>query len=41
MFDQIFLSSHVKRLEIITYKHGIYKFPHEFSNDFRLKNLGN
>ena len=29
MFYQIFLSSQVKRLAIITYKHGIYELPHD------------
>ena len=29
MFSQIFLSPQVKRYAIITYKHDIYKFPHE------------
>ena len=41
MFYQIFLSPQVKRLAIITYKHGIYKLPHEFPNDLRLRILGN
>ena len=35
-FYQIFLSPQVKRWEIITYKHGIYKLPHELPNDLRL-----
>ena len=29
----IFLSTQVKRCVIITYKHGIYEFPHELPND--------
>ena len=29
IFYQIFLSAQVKRWEIITYKHGIYKLLHE------------
>ena len=41
MFYQIFFSPQVKRWVIITYKHGIYNFPHELSNDLRLKKLGN
>ena len=32
MFYQIFLSPQVKRCAIITYKHGIFKLPHEFYN---------
>ena len=39
MFYQIFLSPQVKRCAIITYKHGIYKLPHELPNDLRLKDL--
>ena len=35
MFYQIFLSPQVKRMAIITYKHGIYKFPHEL--EFRIR----
>ena len=41
MFYQIFLSPQVKRRAIITYKHGIYKLPHELPNDLRLKKIGN
>ena len=41
MFYQIFLSPKVKRCAIITYKHGIYEFPHELPNDLRLRILGN
>ena len=41
MFYQIFLSPQVKRYAIITYKHGIYKLPHELPNDLRLRVLGN
>ena len=37
MFQQIFLSSQGKRCAIITYKHGIYEFPHELPNDLRLR----
>ena len=39
MFYQIFLSPQVKRLAIITYKHGIYELPHELRKDLRLKIL--
>ena len=39
MFHQIFLSPQMKRYAIITYKHGVYELPHEFSNDLRLRNL--
>ena len=35
MFYQILLSPQVKRYTIITYKHGIYEFPHELPNDLR------
>ena len=41
MFYQIFLSPQVQQCAIITYKHGIYKFPHELPNDLRLRILGN
>ena len=44
MFYQIVLSPPVKRWAIITYKHGIYKLPHELSNAFKtydLRKLGN
>ena len=41
MFRKIFLSTHVKRLAIIAYKHGIYELPHELPNDLRLRILGN
>ena len=35
LFDvlPIFLSPEVKRCTIITYKHVIYKFPHDLQND--------
>ena len=39
MYYQILLSPQVKRWAIITYKHGMYKLPHEFPNDLRLKIL--
>ena len=41
MFYQIFLLPQVKRYAIVTYKHGIYKLPHELPNDLRYKILGN
>ena len=41
MFYQIFLLLQVKRCAIITYKHGIFEFPHELLNDLRLKILVN
>ena len=40
MFYQIFLSRQVKRWAIITYKHDIYKSPHELQNDLRFRVLG-
>ena len=41
MFYQIFLSPQVKRIVIISNKHGIYELPHELPNDLRLMKLGN
>ena len=41
MFYQIFLSPQVKRCVIITYKDNIYELPHDFSNELRLRKLGN
>ena len=41
MFYQIFFPQQVKRLAIITYKHGIYELPLELPNDLRLTILGN
>ena len=41
MFYQIFFSPLVKRCTIISYKHGIYEFPHKLPNDLRLRILGN
>ena len=41
MFYQIFLLLQEKRCAIITYKHGMFEFPHELLNDLRLKILGN
>ena len=39
MFYQTFLSPQVKQFAIITYKHGIYEFPHELANDLELRDL--
>ena len=41
MFDKIFVSPQVKRIVIISNKHGIYELPHELPNDLRLRTLGN
>ena len=41
MFDKIFVSQQVKRIVIISNKHGIHQLPHEFPNDLRLRSLGN
>ena len=41
MFYKVVLSPQVKRMAIITYKHGIYKFSNELPNDLRLSILGN
>ena len=41
MFDKIFVSPQVKRIVIISNKHGIYELPHELPNDLRLRKLGN
>ena len=41
MFYQISLWPQVKRWGIITYKHGMYQFPHELPNDLRLRILEN
>ena len=35
MFNKFSLSPQVKRCAIITYKHGIYEFPHELPNDLK------
>ena len=40
-FYQILLSPQVKRSAIITYKQAIYKLPHQFPNNLRLRILGN
>ena len=36
MFDKIFVSPQVKRIMIISNKHGIYVLPHGLPNDLRL-----
>ena len=41
MFEEIFLSPQVKRIVIITNKHGIYEFAHELPNNLKLRTLGN
>ena len=41
MFYQMVLSAQVRQWKIITYKHDIYKLPHEVQNDLRLRILGN
>ena len=41
MFDKIFVSPQVKRIVIISNKHGIYELPHELLNNVRLKTIGN
>ena len=40
MFYQILFSPQVKRISIITYKHGIYVLPHELPHELGLKILG-
>ena len=41
MFYKFFFSPPVKRCAIITYKHYIFEWPHEFPNNLRLRILGN
>ena len=41
MFDKNFVSVQVKRIVIISNKHGIYKFSHELPNHLGLRTLGN
>ena len=36
MFSEIFFSSQVKRLGIITYEHGMYEFSYKLLNDLGL-----
>ena len=40
MFYQPFFVPQVRRWVIITYKHDIYEFPHELSNDLWFRILG-
>ena len=40
MIYQVFLLRQVKRRAIITYKCGIYEFPHELPKDLTLRTLG-
>ena len=37
MFYQIFLSPQVKRIMIISNKHGMYELRHELRNNLRLR----
>ena len=39
MLHQIFLSPQVKRMAIITYKHGKCEFPYKLPNDLGLRIL--
>ena len=39
MLYQIFLSPQVKRIEIISNKHGIYELSYELTNDLRYYDL--
>ena len=39
MFDKIFVSPEVKRIVIISNKHGIYELPHELPNDLRVRTI--
>ena len=41
MFDKIFVLPQVKRIVIISNKHGIYEFTHDLPNDLRLWTSGN
>ena len=41
MFDKIFVSPQLKRIVIISNKHGTYELPHELPNNLRLRKLGN
>ena len=41
MFYQTFLLPQVKRCATITYKHGIYEFPHDSPKDLRLSTWEN
>ena len=39
MLDKIFVSPQVKRIVIITNKHGIYGMSHELPKDLKLRTL--
>ena len=39
MFDKIFVSPQMKRMVIISNKHGIYELPQQLLNDLRLRTL--
>ena len=41
MFDEVFVSPQVKRIVIISNKHGIYELPHELPNDLGLRTFEN
>ena len=41
MFDKSLVSPQVKRIVIISNKHGIYQLPDVFPHDLGLKILGN
>ena len=41
MFYQIFFLPQVKKIGIISNKHGICELPHELSNDVKRRILGN
>ena len=41
MFDKVFVSPQVKRIVIISNKHGIYELPHELPNDLGLRTFEN
>ena len=40
MFDKVFVSPQMKRIMIISNKHGIYELHLELLNDLRLRTLG-
>ena len=37
MFGKIFVSPQVKRIVVISNKHGIYELPHELPNGLELR----
>ena len=39
MFDKIFVSTQVKRILIVSNKHGIYELPNELPNDLRVRKI--